>query len=121
MSIATRHASRWGRCFPDGATVFVVACIIGGNTVIACAQTPDASAAAQIGDRQVSLQELDDNWRAFDANDLSDAEQALYEGRKAAFDRLVAGTLIEQAAAEQGVSVEAYLESEVARRRKPVT
>ena len=121
MFITTRCASRWSRYVPDGVTAFVAASIIAGNAVIACAQTPDADAAARIGDRLVSLQELDDNWREFDPNDHGEAEQALYDGRKAAFDRLVAGILIEEAAAKQGVSAMAYLEAEVARRRKPVT
>jgi len=85
------------------------------------AQTRPADAAATIGSRTVTLQELDDNWKRFDAAAQAQAEQALYDGRKEAFARIVAETLIAQAAQARGLTADTYLEQETARRRTPVT
>ena len=112
--------SRYSADRPMGGTLALAACLSIGAVVSVWAQSPSTEAGAHIGERVVSVQELDDNWRDFDAAAQAKAEEALYDGRKAAFDRLVAGALIERAAAAKGVTAEVFLADEVARRKKPV-
>jgi len=86
----------------------------------AVAQQP-GDVAAKMGDRTFTVQELDDAWKAADAKSKADAEQAVYDGRKDALDRLIAEMLVEQAAKKQGVDADAYMEAEVAKRATPVS
>ncbi len=95
-----------------------VACLV---PALCAGQAKPSESAATIGTRTVTLQDLDENWKRFDASAQAQAEQALYDGRKAAFERLVAESLIAQAATGKGLTVEKFLEAEVAQRRKPVT
>src|SRR5262249_27847503 len=82
------------------------------------AQQP-ASEAARIGDRVITVQEVDNAWRAADAGKYVEATQALYDGRKETIDRMVAGALIEQAAAAKKTTVEKLLAEEIGKRRQP--
>jgi len=84
------------------------------------AQQP-GDVAAKMGDRTFTVKELDDAWKTADAKSKADAEQAVYDGRKDALDRLVAEILVEQAAKTRGVDADAYMDEEVAKRTKPVT
>jgi hypothetical protein len=77
--------------------------------------------AARVGDRVITLRELDDAWRKADPVEHTRATQLLYEGRKETLDRLVGDMLIEQAAKTKGVSPEQYAKEETAKRVKPVT
>ena len=95
-------------------------------TLLACspapAQQPEASApAAQIGERTITTGELDERWRAMDAAGQAEAAQKLYDGRRNALDSIVAEMLIAEAAKAKGMSPDAFVESEVSRRVKPVT
>jgi protein-disulfide isomerase len=89
-------------------------------------QQPGASpgsgdAAARIGNRTVTMKEVEERWRENNPVAHAQATQALYDGRKAALDAIVADMLIEQAAKAQGSTPEQYTEAEVAKRMKPVT
>lgn len=77
--------------------------------------------AARMGDRTFTVRELDEAWKASDAKSKAEAEQAIYDGRKGALDRLVAEMLVEQAAKARGVGADKYMADEVAKRVKPVT
>lgn len=96
---------------------------------LVCAQqsaapAPVASAgdvAARVGDRTITVAELDDAWRKADAAGQAQAAHALYEGRRQALDRLVADMLIEDAARAKGVPPAEFAREEIARRAKPVT
>lgn len=77
--------------------------------------------AARMGDRVFTVKDLDEAWKAFDAKSRAEAEQALYDGRRDALNRLVAKLLVEQAAKAKGVDAERYMKDEVARRRAPVS
>jgi protein-disulfide isomerase len=77
--------------------------------------------AARVGDRTISVQELDDRWRSEQPADHAQAVQKMYDGRKDALDAIVAEMLIEQAAKTKGVAPTKYTEDEMARRVKPVT
>ena len=87
------------------------------------AQTPagESDVAAQIGDRTVTVGELDDHWQEADPAARAQAIQQIYDGRKQALDAIVAEMLIGQAAAAQGIDPAAFTNAEVARRTEPVT
>ena len=93
-------------------------------TLLACSSAPaqqGSDVAARIGDRTITVKELDDRWRADDPAAHAEATQKLYEGRRAALENILAGMLIAEAAKGSGMSLEAYEESQVAGRVKPVT
>ncbi len=97
-----------------------------GLACSAPAQQPPApqgsgDAAARIGNRTVTLDEIEQRWRENNPAEHAAATQALYDGRKAALDAIVADMLIEQAAKAQGVTPEQYTDAEVTKRLKPVT
>jgi hypothetical protein len=77
--------------------------------------------AARVGDRVITIQEVDEAWRKTDPIEHTKAAQALYEGRKEALDRMIADILIEEAAKAKGVSAAQYTKEETAKRVKPVT
>jgi hypothetical protein len=77
--------------------------------------------AARVGDRVITMKEVDDAWRKADPVEHTRATQLLYEGRRETLDRIVADLLIEQAAKARGVSAEQYAKEEAAKRVKPVT
>lgn len=93
-------------------------------TLLACSSAPaqqGSDVAARIGDRTITLKELDDKWRADDPAAHAEATQKLYEGRRAALENILASMLITEAAKGSGMSLEAYEESQIATRLKPVT
>jgi len=77
--------------------------------------------AAQIGDRTITVGELDDRWQQAEPASHAQAIQQMYDGRKQALDGLVADMLIAAAASAQGLDPEPFTSAEVARRIKPVT
>lgn len=77
--------------------------------------------AARMGDRVFTVKDLDEAWKAYDAKSRAEAEQALYDGRRDALNRLVAKLLVEQAAKAKGSDPDRYMKEEVARRRQPVS
>jgi len=102
------------------------ACLAAGLLIsLACSsqaqQQGAQDAAARIGDRMVTVKELDDRWKQEDPAAKAQAEQALYDGRKAALDAIIADTLIEQAAKAKGATKEKFVQDEVASRLKPVS
>jgi protein-disulfide isomerase len=94
-------------------------------TLLACSSAPaqqsPSDAAARVGDRTITVKELDDRWRAGDPAGHAEATQKLYEGRRNALDEIVADMLVAEAAKGKGMSPDAYIEAEIARRAKPVT
>lgn len=83
---------------------------------------PSASdVAARIGDRAITVKELDDQWRQAQPAEQAQAIQQLYDGRKQALDVMVAEMLVEQAAKARGMDSKLFTDTEVASRTKPVT
>jgi SurA N-terminal domain len=80
-----------------------------------------AEAAARVGDRVITMKEVDDAWRQADPVEHTRATQQLYEGRRQTLDRMIADMLIEQAAKAKGIAPEQYAKDETAKRIKPVT
>ena len=77
--------------------------------------------AARVGDRTITVKEVDDRWRQAQPAEHAQAEQRIYDGRKQTLDTIVADMLVEQAAKAKGVTPAQFTESEIARRLKPVT
>jgi protein-disulfide isomerase len=95
-------------------------------TLIACSpsraqQTSGSEVAARIGDRVITMKELEQRWAADDPAAHAEATQKLYEGRRAALDDIVAEMLIGEAAKAKGMTPEAYTEAEIGKRTKAVT
>jgi protein-disulfide isomerase len=111
----------------DMRHIAITAALLLGLACSAPAQQPSASqpaggdAAARIGNRTVTMKEIEDRWRENNPMEHAQAIQALYDGRRAALDAIVAEMLIEQAAKAQGVTSEQYTDTEVTKRVKPVT
>ena len=94
-------------------------------TLLACSSAPaqqtGSDVAARVGDRAITVKDLDDRWRAQDPAGHSEATQKLYEGRRNALDEMVAEMFLSEAAKAKGMSPEAYVEAEISRRAKAVT
>jgi protein-disulfide isomerase len=101
------------------------ACIVLGLLIsLACssqAQQQPGDVAARVGDRAITVKELDDRWQKEEPGQKAQAEQAVYDGRKAALDAIIADTLVAQAAKAKGVETEAFVQAEVGKRVKPVS
>jgi protein-disulfide isomerase len=84
------------------------------------AQAP-GDAAARVGNRTITMKEIEDRWQADNPAQQAEATMAVYEGRRAALDAIIADMLIEQAAKTAGQTPEQYTDAEAAKRLKPVT
>jgi len=72
-------------------------------TILACSSSPAQQGsgnevAARVGDRTITVKELEDRWTKSDPAEHSEAIRKLYEGRRNALDEIVADMLITQAA-----------------------
>ena len=72
---------------------------------------------ATIGDRQIYLSELDNKVNVSNR----DLIQALYDARKNALDELIASALLENEAAERGVTVDSLIEKEISSNIEPIS
>ena len=99
------------------------ACIALGLLIsLACssqAQQP-GDVAARVGDHAITVKELDDRWQKEEPAQKAQAEQAIYDGRRSALDAIIADMLVEQTAKSKGITAEAFVQAEVAKRMKPV-
>lgn len=76
---------------------------------------------AEIGDRKITLAEVDAKWQEFDAAERARLTQLLYQNRRNMLDLVMGDVLIGDAARAARLDVEAYTEREIARRLQPVT
>ena len=115
-----------------GQTVFVVAttAIITSAVTLTLAWSPPAlataasgggQAAARIGDRTITVGDVDARWRLEDPAAHVAAAQALYEGRRQTLRKMMGELLVESAAVNTGLPAAAFTEAEVGRRVRPVT
>src|SRR6185503_3437316 len=100
-------------------------CLAAGLLVsLACSsqaqQQGGQEAAARIGDRTVTVRELDDRWKKEDPAAKAQADQTVYDGRRSALDAIIADALVADAAKAKGVTTEKFVQDEVAKRLKPV-
>jgi len=97
-------------------------------TLLACSSAPaqqreqgPGDVAARIGDRTITIRELDEKWKKDDPAQNAEVVQMIFDGRKAALDSIIADSLVAEAAKKAGMSADGYLEAEIAKRVKPVT
>jgi len=76
---------------------------------------------AEVGDRRITLSEVDAKWQEFDAAERARVTQLLYQNRRNLLDLMVGDLLIAEAAKAAGDSPDAYLERELKRRTQPVS
>ena len=105
---------------------FAAAALALAVPAVVCAQQaatppPGAGEAARVGDRVITLEEVDEAWREADPVEHTRATQMLYEGRKATLDAMIADMLIQQAAKAKGVEPEQFAREETAKRITPVS
>lgn len=81
----------------------------------------ESDVAAQIGDRTITVGEVDDRWQQTDPGTRSQAIQQIYDGRKKALDAIVAEILIAEASAAQNIEPEAFTSAGVTRLTEPVS
>jgi len=85
------------------------------------AATATAGPAATFGDRVISLAEVDQRWRDVNPAEQFQAQQALYDGRRAALDGIIADALIEAEADARGMTPTELLTQETAARVQEVS
>jgi protein-disulfide isomerase len=73
-------------------------------------------AAAQVGDRAITIDDVDREWQRTDPAGYLGASRRLYEGRRRAVQTLVNDELLAREARERGVEVDALIASEVPKR-----
>ena len=76
---------------------------------------------AEVGERKITLGEVDAKWQEFDAAERARLTQLLYQSRRNMLDLVVGDALIADAAKAADMSVEAFTERELQRRLRPVT
>ena len=105
--------------FMKKAIFFAVA-----GLLLACSASPaqnGSDVAARVGSRTITVKELDERWLAMDPGEQTETVQKLYDGRRNALESLIADTLLAEAAKTKGLSPEAFVESEIAKRATRVT
>ncbi|MSO81964.1 MAG: thioredoxin [Acidobacteria bacterium] len=107
------------RLFATCAILLALACSAPAQQAPAGQSGSDV--AAQVGDRAITIKELDDRWRQAQPAEHAQAVQQMYDGRKQALDSIVAEMLVEQAAKAKGTDAEKFTEADIARRITPVT
>ena len=73
-------------------------------------------AAAKVGDRDISVGEVDQEWRRADPGGHAAVSRAIYEQRRRAADRMVTDELLAREAAARGVTTQALLDEEIPKR-----
>jgi protein-disulfide isomerase len=94
-------------------------------TLLACSsspaqQTAGNEAAARVGDRTITVKELEDRWNTSNPAEHAEAVQRLYDGRRAALDAIIAEMVIADAAKAKGMTPEAYTQAEVTKRARKI-
>ena len=94
--------------------------LFGCSSAPAAQQAAGGDAAARVGERVISNNELDDRWKALDPSGHAEAAQKAYDGRRSALEAIVAEALIAEAAKKKNMSPEAFEQAELKARIKPV-
>jgi protein-disulfide isomerase len=95
-------------------------------TILACSSSPAQQGggndvAARVGDRTITVRELEERWTKNDPAEYSETVRKLYEGRRSALDEIIGDMLISEAAKAKKMTPEAYVEAEVSTRAKKVS
>jgi predicted DsbA family dithiol-disulfide isomerase len=100
------------------ATTFFASSLASSSTV-----RPNGTAelAGRIGDRDITLADVDARWLRDQPGKYMETMQEVYDGRKQALKRVVGEMLVAKAAASRGMTVEQYVDIELSQRVGPVT
>jgi protein-disulfide isomerase len=95
-------------------------------TILACSSSPAQQGSseqpvARIGDRTITMKDLEERWTKNDPAEHAEAVRKLYEGRRGALDDIIADMLIADAAKAKKMTPEAYVDAEVTKRAKKIT
>ena len=105
--------------------IYALSALLLAAALAGCSRSRSAPSSgdvvAQVGDRNFTLKDVDEQWRKDDASDYSDATFKVYEGRRKALDELIAKELFARAAKDSGLTPDAWEEAEVSKRAKDVT
>jgi hypothetical protein len=115
-----------------GAVLAAALCLACGDAPSAASQpapppssgqaaSPPGEVVAEVGGRKITLAEVDQKWQEFDAGEKARITQMLYQNRRNMLEQVIGDALIEQAAKAAGVTVDAYMAQESAKRSTPVT
>lgn len=94
-------------------------------TLLACSSSPaqqatGTEAAARVGDRTITLKDLEERWKKENAAEHAEAIQKVYDGRRAALDAIIADMLVAEAAKAKGITPEAFTQAEIAKRARKI-
>lgn len=98
--------------------VFAISAACGASTH---AQSDSEQIVGRVGDRAVTMAELDEAWRSNDAASRMRMLQELYETRKRTLDIVIGDILIEQEAIARGTSRDELLAQELPARTLPIS
>src|SRR5262245_35809576 len=102
------------------ALAFAMAATLLGRSSGRAQQSPE-TVVARVGGKDITLRDVEEQWRKTDAADHADAVFKVYEGRRKALDEIIARQLFAEAAKGSGLSTEAWEEAETSKRTKEVT
>ena len=110
-------------------TSLVAALLLPAALIVASCSSPSRPAppagasdvVAKLGDRNITMADLDKEWQSTDASGHAEITFKLYDGRRKALNEIVAKQLLAEAAKKQGLSPEAYEEAELSKRVTEVT
>ncbi len=75
-----------------------------------------AEPAAKVGDRIITVAEVDEEWRRTDPGGYVGLSREIYDNRRRAADRLVMNELLAREAAARGITTQAILDEEIPKR-----
>ena len=108
--------------------IIVAALVLPAALAVSACSSPSPPApagasdvVARIGDRNITMADLDKEWRSTDAAEHADAAFKLYDGRRKALNEIIAKQLLTEAAKKQGLSREAFEEAELSKRTTEVS
>ena len=116
----------YGPSAEEGASIPVVLAGAAGasmetNASPATAPLPSSDqVAGRVGDRVITIAEVDREWRRTDPATYLAISRNLYDERRRVLDTVVANELLAREAAARGMTVEALLAEEIPKRRIPM-
>jgi len=109
------------RLLATSAIMLALACSAPAQQRATAPSSAGTDVAARVGDRTITVNEVDERWQKTQPASRAQARQQLYEGRREALDAMVAEMLIGEAAKAKGLPAEKFTEAEITRRLRPVT
>ena len=99
------------------------ALVVGLGAQVPAGRAPDGGGdvIARVGDRAITLAELDRRWAEAEPASWAQVRQGTYDARRRILDAMVGDALIDLEARKRGMSKERLLETELAGRIRPVT